>query len=172
MPGGAQGAHRPGADAVDANLLPAEVPGEVAHAVFQGRLANAHHVIARDDLFAAVVADRDDRAAIGHQRGGRPASGHQAIDADVHGQAPAVAAHGHVRIAQLLRRGEGDGMDQKIEPAVDLANRLEHLGDILILLHVAGQDDLRPVRARPARWTRRWLEGLGRCVKASSAPSA
>ena len=54
---GTERPHRAGADGVDADLLPAEVPGQVADAVLQGRLADAHHVVARHDLLAAVVAD-------------------------------------------------------------------------------------------------------------------
>ena len=59
---------------------------------------------------------------------------------------PALAAHFDVGLAQLLRRGEGDRVDEKIEPAVDVADLAEHAGDVGVLLHVAGQDDFRAVR--------------------------
>ena len=52
----------------------------------------------------------------------------------------------HVGIAQLLRRGEGDRVDQKIEPAVGLVDGVEQPGDVVVLLHVAGQEDLGLMR--------------------------
>ena len=98
--------------------------------------------------------------------------GHQAVDADVHGQVPALAAHLDVGLAQFLRRGEGDRVDQEIEPAVGLARRRRTPGR-------CPRPSARRRAGRPSAacgstsWrTRRSLDGPGRWVNASSAPSA
>ena len=53
---GTERAQRAGAEAVDADIPSAEIPGQIADAVFEGRLADAHHVVAGHDLLAAEVA--------------------------------------------------------------------------------------------------------------------
>ena len=59
---------------------------------FQASLGHGHHIVVRDDFFGRVVAEGDDAAALGHQRGGGAADGDQRIDADVMGDAEALAA--------------------------------------------------------------------------------
>ena len=57
--GRAESANRPGTDRVDADLLlAAEVPGQIADALLQGRFADAHHVVAGHDLLAADISNR------------------------------------------------------------------------------------------------------------------
>ena len=59
-PGAAAGqrADRAGADGVDANAARAEIVGQVLHGRIEGRLADAHHVVARHRLLAAEIGHR------------------------------------------------------------------------------------------------------------------
>ena len=60
---GCQSLHRAGGNRVDADLLGAEVVGQVLDRGVEGGLANAHHVVAGDDPLAAEVGQGEDRAA-------------------------------------------------------------------------------------------------------------
>ena len=52
---------RSGADAVDADLLRAEIVGEVARAGFERGLGHAHDVVMRHHLFRAVISEGEER---------------------------------------------------------------------------------------------------------------
>ncbi len=55
---------RPGRDGVDADVLAAEVGGEIAHRRFQRRLGDAHDVVVRHPFLGAVIGERQQRAAV------------------------------------------------------------------------------------------------------------
>ena len=58
---------RAGRDGVDADVLDAEIGGEIAHGRFERRLGDAHDVVMRHPLLGAVIGQRQHRAAIRHQ---------------------------------------------------------------------------------------------------------
>ena len=70
---------------MDADALGPELVGEVPHRRFQRGLDRAHQIIVRDNLLGAVVAHRDQHAALGHQRLGELRHAHEGMAGDVHG---------------------------------------------------------------------------------------
>src|SRR5712691_2470808 len=80
-----------GGDGVDANILGAEIVGEIAHRGFQRGFGYAHDVVARDNFFRSVVGEGDDAAAGSHQRERAAGDGDERIDADVVGDAKTFA---------------------------------------------------------------------------------
>ena len=122
-------AHRAGGDRVDADVLLAEVPGEVAHGRVERRLRDAHHVVVRHRALAAEVRHRHDRAAAArlHQRLRRARARDERVRADVERQPEAVARRVGEAALEILGRGERDRVHEQVEPAVerlaDLARR-------------------------------------------------
>ena len=75
---------------------------------------------------------------------------------------PALAADFQIGLAQFLRRGEGDGVDEKIEPAVDVANFGEDAAQVGILsarrrAERSSAHAARQAPARGARWRARQM---------------
>ncbi len=96
----------------------AEAEGEIADGGFEGRPWRGHDVVVGDDFLRGVEAEGHDAAAFGHERGGGAADGDERVDADVEGDAEAVAAGIEEVAAQLGGGGEGDGVDEDVELAV------------------------------------------------------
>ena len=116
-PRGGQRLDRPGRNRVDADRLLAEVGGEIAHARLQRRLGDAHDVVVRHPFLGAVIGQRQQRAAVGHQllrplreRGEGIAGDRQRL---------VEIGFGGVDVAagQFVLVGEGDAMDDEVEPA-------------------------------------------------------
>ena len=76
---------RPGRDRVDADVLAAEIGGEIAHRGFERRLGDAHHVVVRHPFLGAVIGEREQRAALRHQLFGALRDRGERIAADQHG---------------------------------------------------------------------------------------
>ena len=51
----------------------------------------------------------------------------------------------HVGVLELHRRGEGDGVDEEVQPPVGRLHHVERADDVFVVLHVAGKDHLRPL---------------------------
>src|SRR5580692_785685 len=85
---------------------------------FQAGLGDGHDVVVGDDFLGGVVAHGHDAAAVGHERGGGAADGDERVDADVHGGAKAFAGGVDELAAELGGGGEGDGVDEDVEPGV------------------------------------------------------
>ena len=66
----------------------------------------------------------------------------QRIDADVHGRLEALPAGVHERALQIVDRRERDRVEHEVERAVGLFRLVEHAGDVVVLLDVAGGDQL------------------------------
>src|SRR5690606_11990199 len=67
-PGGGERLDRPGRYGVDADLLAAEVDGEIAHRRLERRLGHAHDVVVRHDPLGAVIGEGEEAAAVRHHR--------------------------------------------------------------------------------------------------------
>ncbi len=139
----------PGRDGVDADLLLAEIPGEVLDGGVERRLRDAHHVVVRHRALAAEVGHRHDRAAARgrHQRLGRARGGDERVGADVDGHPEAVARRVGEAALEILGGRERDRVDEQVELAVP---RLSHLAedavDVLVGADVAGRHQLRADR--------------------------
>ena len=142
---GGQGLDGAGGDGVDADVAGAEVGGEVTDGGFEAGLGYSHHVVVGDDLFGGVKTHGHNAAAIGHQRGGSAGDGDERVDADVKGDAEALAGAVDELAAQLLGGGEGHGVDEDVELAVLLLEGCEEgvdlgvVGDVALEAGGAGQ---------------------------------
>ena len=165
--------HRAGRDRVDADVLLAEVPGQVANGRVQRRLGDAHHVVVRHGALAAEVGHGHDRPAAPrfHQRLRRAGARDERIGADVERE-PEVVARGVGEPAfEILGGGIGDRVDEQVEPSAErLPHLREHAGDVLVRADVARGDertDTLPASSRTFSSMRSpWN------VNASSAPSS
>ena len=83
--GGGERLDRSGGDSINANILFAEVSGEVSHARLESGLSDTHHVIVGDGFLCAVVREGDNRAALFHKRLGCLSDGDKGEARDVHG---------------------------------------------------------------------------------------
>ena len=119
--GGRERLDRAGRDRVDADVLLAQVLGEIAHARFERRLGHAHDVVVRHHLFRAVIGQRQQAAAVRHQLLGALGHGGERVAGDVHGHREIVGRGVDVAPLELLLVGEGDGVDDEIEVAPDRA---------------------------------------------------
>ena len=137
-------AHGPGRDGVHADVLLAEVPGEVPHGRVERRLGDAHHVVVRHRALAAEVGHRQDRAAARglHQRLRRARAGDERVGADVERHPEAVARRVGEAALEILRRREGDRVHEQVElPAERLAHLAEDARDVLVGADVALGDE-------------------------------
>ena len=91
------------------------------------RLGDAHDVVVGHGALAAEVGHRHDRAAAGASMSGsaRPGAGDERVGADVEREPEAVARRVGEAALEVLRGGEGDRVDEDVEPA---AERLRDLG--------------------------------------------
>src|SRR5882757_7153459 len=78
---GSEGFNRAGGNGVDANILGAEIAGEITNAGLERGFRDANDVIFWNDFFRAKVAQRDDSATFGHERRGGASDGDERIDA-------------------------------------------------------------------------------------------
>ena len=134
-------ANRPGRDRVDANVLRAEVGGQIAHGRLERRLGDAHDVVVGEHALAAEIRERHDAAAAArcHERRRATRERHERIRADVerHGEAPARGLD--ERLRQILPLGERRAVHEKIQPAAVAGHGLEHRVDLAVVADVAGQ---------------------------------
>ena len=120
---------RAGGDRVDAHLLWTKVHRQIFDAGFQRRFGDAHDIVMRDDLFGAIIAQRQQRAAVGHHRQGALGDGGEAVDADVHGQQEIIQRRIDIAAAQFVLVRKTDGVDEKVDcPPIGL-ERFEHRVD-------------------------------------------
>src|SRR6185312_4770768 len=115
---GGQRLNRAGGDSVDANVLGAEVPGEIANRSFERCFGRRHHVVMGYNFFRGEISESDDASALIHERRGGAADGDERVDADVVGDAEAFAAGVDKRALEVFGRRECDGMDEDVEAAV------------------------------------------------------
>ena len=132
----------PAEDGVDPDLLGPEVVRQVLDGGVERGLADAHHVVARDDPLAAEVGQGGDRAALGHHAGRVSRHDRQRVDADVHGRLEAFAAGVDERAFQVVDRGKRDRMEHEVERAIRLLCLVEYPGDVVVFLDVARGDQL------------------------------
>ena len=92
----------------------------------------------RNDLFRAIIAERQDAAAIGHQGAGALGDGDEAVGRHVHGQQEIVEAGVDIEAAQLILVGKADRVNDEVEPAPALLDlreggvELVHVGDVAV----------------------------------------
>ena len=115
---GGEGLDGAGGDGVDADVLGAEALGEIADGGLEAGLGDGHDVVVGDNFLGGVEAEGHDAAAFGHERRGGAGDGDERVDADVHGDAEAVAAGVDEVAAQVGGGGEGDGVDEDVDLAV------------------------------------------------------
>ena len=120
-------------------MAAAEIDRQVAHRCFERRFGDAHHVVVRHRAQAAVIGERDHRAARRHQRGRALGDLGEREAGDQHRAHEVLARGVGVAALELVLVGEGDGMDQEIERAPLLADGRERGVDRCGLLDVARQ---------------------------------
>src|ERR1035441_7274054 len=135
-----QRVHRAGADAVDADLLRAEIVGEIARAGFEGGLGHTHHVVMGYDFLRAVVAHADDAATLRHERRSGAGERHQRIGADVVGNAEGLAAGVDEFAFEGFLGRERYRVQQQVQFAKLVAYGLEDAGDLIILGDITRQN--------------------------------
>ena len=116
-PGRRQRLDRTRRDGVDADVLLAEVGGEIAHGRLERGLGDAHHVVVRHPLLGAVIGEREQRAAVRHQLLGALGDGGERVAADQHRLREIVRRGVDVAAGELLLVGERDGVHEEIERA-------------------------------------------------------
>ncbi len=131
---GGEGLDRAGGDGVDADVLAAERCCEVADGGFECGLGDAHDVVVGEDLGGAIVGEGDDGSALGHEGNGGTADGDEGVDADVVGDAEALATGEEEVVLDLVGGGEGYGVDY----GVDGAEGFLELGEDGVDLGVVG----------------------------------
>lgn len=130
---GGQGLDGTGGDGVDANISGAEVPGKIADGGFKRGLGDAHDIVVGDDLLGAEVSEGDDAAAFGHQGSGGAADGDEGVDADVVGDAEALAGGREELAAEFFYGRIGDGVDKNLDLAVFLLEGGKEGFDLMIV---------------------------------------
>ena len=125
-----------------------EVGREVADRRLEGGLRDAHHVVVGDDLLGAVVGQRHDARARGQERAGASrVERHQRVGADVEREREAVARRVDEPALEVLAPGEGQGVDEDVEPAVGRAPASRRPAAIwLVVLDVARLHERRADR--------------------------
>ena len=146
---GAEGSQRSAGNAVHADVLAAEFHREVARVVLECGFGNAHDVVAGDDLFCAVVAQRDDAAAVGHDFHGVTAHRDQRIRADFHRLGPDLPwCGGELADLEVVLVAVGDRVDDKVNRAEFLFHCVEEVIKILV---VGGVEFKQPGVFNPQR---------------------
>ncbi len=141
--GSGQCLDRPRREGVDADILGAEVGGEVAHARLQRGLGDAHDVVMRYPLLRPVIGEREQRAAVRHHRLGALGDRRERIAADQHRLGEIIRRGVDIAAVELFAVGEGDGVEQEIDAAPGRLQLRERgidrcrLGDIAIADHDA-----------------------------------
>src|SRR6185437_14048957 len=133
---------RAGRDRVDANALAAQIDGEIAHAGLERGLAHAHHVVMRHHALGAEIAQGHGAAAFGHQRGGAPHCVGEGEAGDIHAAEEIRACGVDVFALELARIGEGDRVNEEIEPAPALFQRRKGPVKARLVRHVAIEHDV------------------------------
>lgn len=132
-----------GADRVDAHAAKvAEVGREIANRALQRGLADAHDVVAGDELDRAEVAEGEDRCALAEHVIGLLTGGDQRVTTDVHGLLEILPAGFPEPVGEAVAIGEGDGVDQEVDLVVAVADLIEKLLDVVVGADVAGEDEL------------------------------
>ena len=141
--GGRQRLDRPRRNRVDADILLAEIGGEIAHARLQRRLRHAHHVIMRHPFLGAVIGQRQDRAAVDQELLGALRDRGQRIAADQHGLGEIVRCGVDIAAVELVLVGKRDRVHHEIDLAPFLLHHIEgrvdgrRLGDVAMADHDA-----------------------------------
>ena len=104
----------------------AEIGGEIADARLERGLGHAHHVVMRHHLLGAVIGEGEERAALPHQGLGALGERGEGVAGDEERLDEIVLGRVDVAPVELLLVGEGDGMNQEIERAPLLGDRVEH----------------------------------------------
>ena len=134
---------RPRAHGIDANPGRPEVVGHVLHTRIEGRLADAHDVVAGDDLLAAEVGEGQNGAVGGEDPAGEAADGKEAVGAGLHRHPEALtAAVGRLSL-EILHRGVGDRVDEEVDRAELLLGPLHNRGDLFVAAGIHRHEELR-----------------------------
>mmetsp|Transcript_15010 Transcript_15010/g.58821 ORF Transcript_15010/g.58821 Transcript_15010/m.58821 type:complete len:311 (-) Transcript_15010:38-970(-) len=136
---GRAGGHRPRRHRVDADAARAQLGREVAHAGLQRGLHRAHQAVAGHHLFGTEVAHGDQAATLRHQRLGQARHAQQGVAGDVHRAGEAGGAGVDDAAHQVGLGREGDGVDEKVQPAPLPRDGVEHRLQLAGLLHVQRQ---------------------------------
>src|SRR6516165_3143400 len=139
---GGAGGDGPGRDGVHADILGPEFGGGIAHRAFERRLDRAHEVIIRHDALGAEIADSQQAASFRHERRGEMRGAEKGVAGNIHGEGKAGRGTVHHAATQILGRGEGDVMEQEIEPAPALLDFGKYSFQRARLMHIAGEQDV------------------------------
>jgi len=106
-------------------------------------LGHPHDVVARGDLFAAVIRQGEHSTAFWHQGLEGPGQGNKGVDADVHGRVESLPGGLVEGVHQVVPFRIGDGMHQDIHPAEVLLGLLGDGLNLVILGDVARLDEVQ-----------------------------
>ena len=96
----------------------------------------------RNDLFRAVIGQRQDTAALGHHLLGALRHGDQRIGGNVHRHQEVVEAGVDILPAQLALVGEADRVDDEIDRLPALLQRVEGAVERFHVRHVAFEGEI------------------------------
>ena len=139
--GGGQRLDRSRRDGVDADILHAEIGGEIAHRRFKRGLGDAHHVVMRHPFLGAVIGQRQHGAAVRHQLLGALRYRRERVAAHQHGLGEIVLRGVDVAAVELVLVGKRDRVDQEVDRAPGGLHGGEHRVDGRWLGDVAMADD-------------------------------
>src|SRR5215468_895673 len=140
--GGRQSLDWAGGDGVDANVLPAEVGGHVAHARLECRFGHAHDVVVGHHPFGTVIGEGEQAAAVRHQLDRALRDCGEGVARNVEREGEVLARRVDVFALQLVLVREGNGVDDEIKPAPALVDSSEHGVDAGVVHDVAGYDEI------------------------------
>mmetsp|Transcript_22710 Transcript_22710/g.37482 ORF Transcript_22710/g.37482 Transcript_22710/m.37482 type:complete len:214 (-) Transcript_22710:2302-2943(-) len=129
-------------DGIHADVVLAQIFGQVFDGRLQGRLGHAHHVIMRHDLFGPVIGEGHGTAAILHHLFGALHDSGERVDRDIHRQAEICTAGVHVAAAQLVLVGKANGVDDEVQVVPMLFQLGEQRVNRCLVAHIAGQDNI------------------------------
>ena len=129
---------------VDAHAFRAEACREIAHAGFEARLGEAHHVVIGQRARRSEVAQGDDGArAAFHHRQPRLHQRHQAVGAHVMSDAKALTRYALQEIpGERLARRERDRMHDAVEAVPAPGECIENRAHLRIARYIARQHDI------------------------------
>ena len=145
---------RAGRDGVDADFLGAEIGGEIANRHLERGFGDAHDVVVRNPFLAAVVRQRQQRAAVRHHLLGALGDGRERIAGDQHGPAEIVRRGVDIAAIELAscRRRRWRAPRSRASPrcfcaVANTASMVRRIGHVAMAEHVRA-DLLAPAARR------------------------
>src|SRR6266496_1873637 len=124
-------------DCIDTNLLWSQIIRQIAHATFQCRLGDAHHVVVRHYFLGAEICHRDDAATIFHKRRCGTGQGNQRIDTYVVRYTKAFAGSAYEISLEFFCWRESHAVYQHVQFPVAFFELCEDPFNVLVFRNIA-----------------------------------